>query len=127
MKKESRAFVAITTVLVVAIAIWLMLIGQAFVHLNESLLAQSWRAGLATEMTARACLNIAYRAIIVNPGYAGQNLSWSENSCIIEVLASGNDYQIRVRARVGDYYKKIETRASVASGRLTVNNWQEAE
>jgi len=127
MKKEPRAFVAITTVLVVAIAIWLMSIGQAFVHLNESLLTQSWRAGLEAEVVARGCLNIAYQAIVINSNYVGQNLSWGVNSCIIEVLASGNDYQIVVRARTGDYYKKIETSASVASGRLTVNNWQEAE
>ena len=125
--KKNKAFVAMTTVLIVGVVIWLMLIAQALMHLNESLLTQSWRGFLAAESLARGCAQLAYQAISANSFYAGQNLSWGENSCIIEVSAEGDDYQIMVRAKSGDYYKKINTRANLASGNLTVNEWQELE
>jgi hypothetical protein len=125
--KRQTAFVMMSTVLVAASMIAVLLIGQATVQSNEAWSTRAWQMSETLRLTAQSCLELTYRSLLLNPIYNGQSLSLGRNLCIIEVLKEANDYQITVTASDGEYYKKIQAGVSINAGDLTVNNWQEAE
>jgi len=127
MKNNNQAFVIITSVLIMAAGIWVVLVGQAGLHLNESLANQSWRKSNELSFVTDGCLDVAYRGLEIDRFYPGQSLSVGGNSCIINVVRNGGNYQIIVTARSGEYYKKIQAGANLNAGSLTVNSWQELE
>lgn len=127
MKERKSGFVIMAAVLVMAAAIWLILLGQAHLHLNESLINRSWQESQSLAFVSDACLEIAYRGLVLDQFYTGQSLSWGSRSCIITIAKELDDYQIKVSALSNDYYKKIEVEASLNAGQLTINSWREAE
>lgn len=127
MKSKFSGFVAITSVLIMSAGIWIILIGMVGLHLNESLTMQSWRKANTLSLLGDGCFEVTARSIILNKFYTGQTLSQGLDSCIINVIKTGNKFQINITARSGDYYKKFKIGAVLTAGKLNINSWQELE
>ncbi len=124
---KQSGFVIITTVLIMAAGIWVILIGQAGLHLNETLMMQSWRSTNNLSTVANGCAEIAYRGLILDRFFSGQTLSWGANSCIITIIKSGKNYQIGIVANTGNYQKKVTISAVINADKVNINSWQELE
>jgi hypothetical protein len=124
---KPKGVIAITAVLIISAGVWLILIGQAALHLNQSFMADSHNRGEALVMIAQGCLELAWRAIELNPNYGGENLSVQGHSCIINVIKNGTNYQLTVTAQSDRYYKKILAGANLINGSLAVDYWRQSE
>jgi hypothetical protein len=124
---QRQGLVALASVLIISAGVWLILAGQAALHVNQAFLSDSYTKGESVFLLAQGCLDLSWRSILLNPEYKGQNLSQLDQSCIIKVVKTQDYYQVDVEAQHGNYYKKIMAAASLVDGKLFLDYWRQAE
>jgi len=127
MTSSPKALVALSAVLLVSVVLWLALIGQAALHMSQAFSGVSSQQGQVTVQLGWGCLELGLRGIVLDQDYAGENLSWGDQSCIINLSRSGNNYALAIAVESGTYSKRFNAQAVMNNGRLTLNNWQEIQ
>lgn len=109
----------------VGAAALLMAIGAARLGLGELEMGYIAQKADETLYLADGCAEEALRRLRIDANYSGGALNLGAGSCIINIVANGNDRAITVTSTVGEYNKKVQVSAALNGTTITVNTWGE--
>ncbi len=120
---------ALLTIIIVSAATLIMAYNASLLGLGELDMGYASQKGGEALSMADGCVEDAFWRLRLDSAYSGGNMTVSDGSCIINILANGNDRVISVIASTtGDYYKKIEANITLSSDTIpliTINSWEE--
>lgn len=127
MKKNpaKKGFIAISTVLVVAVVTLIIATVVTFISINE---AQSSLASLGGEQSlnlAEGCTGDAILLVRANASYAGGTITRPEGSCSIAISKVGTTYTIVATPTGVNYVKKVQAAITRGASAITISSWQE--
>ena len=123
--KDQRGIAALIVVALIGAAALIMAFSASWFGVVDLDTAYVAKKGEEAAALADGCLDNALQRLRFDINYAGETLSFGGGSCIINVIANGNDRTITVNASNDDYSQGLVVEATLIGNVITVNNWQE--
>ncbi len=127
LKFDNRGVAALLTVVIVSAAVLVIAFSASILGMVEMDMGYTAQKGQESFSFATGCGEEALRQLQLNASWSGGTLSFADGSCIIEVVANGNNRTITVLSGVNNFNKKLQILVTVNNGIVTLNSWQEIE
>ncbi len=118
---------ALLTVVIVAAATLIMSYSASLLGLGELDMGYTSSLGAEAFSVADGCMEEAFRRIRLDTNYNGGSLGLGSGTCIIGVVANGNNRTITVTGTVLEYNKKIEANLILSGNVITIDSWEEID
>ena len=116
---------ALLVVIIISAAVLVMAYSASVLGLGELEMGYTSQKGGEVFILTDGCAEEALYRLRLDSNYSGGALNLSQGSCIIDIVALGDDRIITVTGTVDDYNKKIEVGITLAGNVVTINSWQE--
>jgi hypothetical protein len=123
--KASRGFIAISTVILVAVITLAIAVMVTYISLNDAQSSLASFKGAENLNFIEGCTNDAILKIRNSASYAGGNISYPEGSCSVTVSKAGTTYTVTASPVSTTYQKKIQAVVVRGSTTVTISSWQE--
>ena len=127
IKKSQSGIAALLLIVIIGAVSLVMVKSAALIGIGEVDMAYTNSKAQETLDIAEGCAEETLRRLQIDPDYTANNfyLTLGNGSCVINSTINGNERIITAEGIVEEYYKKIEVKAIISNGQITIDNWQE--
>ncbi|MFH1661925.1 MAG: hypothetical protein ABIA02_02420 [Candidatus Falkowbacteria bacterium] len=122
---NNRGMAALLTVVIIAAATLIMAFNASLLGLGELDMGYTSQKGAEASSIADGCVEEAMRRLRLDSNYSGGTLNIGSGSCIIGIVADGNNRTITVTGTAQEFHKKIQATATLSGSDTALNTWQE--
>lgn len=122
---DCRGMAALVAVIVLGVSALIMGLTASVLGLGDLEMGFAFQQGGEAVSLADGCVEEALYRLKLDDNYVGGDLSFADNSCIIEVQGVGNDRQIGVFSSVDNYNHHIVVNLTIVNSVITINSWQD--
>ena len=124
--KDQRGIAALIVVVLIGATALIMAFSASWFGIVDLDTGYIAKKGEEVGALADGCMDNALQRLRFDVNYSGETLVVGGGSCIIAVVANGNDRVITVNASLGNYSQGLVASVTLSGNIITLNSWQES-